>query len=348
MKVKYDLLFLTNCPAFYKINLFNALAEKCKLGVIFIGYSDQVVIDSDFKIQCKFDYYFLQEVKLEDRNIFLSFVNLIKVLKKIECKKIIYGGYTFIEFLTFSFLFSRNKNILQTESAHETKLTGWRFYLKKILLTRYFKAIASGKIHSEMLRKMGFNGEIIISKGVGLLNKNTVNSEKKDINDTGNLKYLYVGRLISLKNIEFLVDVFNKNKKPLTIVGKGILENELKEKANDNIVFEGFVNNREISVIYKSHDVFILPSLSEPWGLVVEEALYNSCVLLLSDRIGSKTELLEIPETGCEFNPESELSLNNAISIVENNYQKYLQNVLNFDLDKKDELQIDAYLKVIT
>lgn len=78
------------------------------------------------------------------------------------------------------------------------------------------------------------------------------------------LRYLYVGRLIDVKNLGFLVKAFNKNGKPLTIVGKGCLEASLKQMACKNIDFKGFIDNKDLPQIYKEHDIFILPSKLEP------------------------------------------------------------------------------------
>lgn len=347
MKENYDLLILNNCPSFYKVNLYNEIAKKNKIFVVFLGYFDQVVIDKDFKNKICFGYEILNDTEIGKRNFVSSYFKLRKILKRSHFINFIYGGYIEPEFILLSFLRPKHKNILQTESAGETKISGWRYYLKKILLKRYSKAIASGGIHLEMLAKMGFTGEIVVSKGVGLLNKSEILIERQPKGNGENLKYLYVGRLISLKNIELLINTFNSNKKLLTIVGKGSLENELKIKANSNITFKGFINNRDISKIYNQHDVFILASFTEAWGLVVEEALYNGCILLLSDRIGSKRELLEQPNTGCIFDPESEESLNAAIEKIEADYLYYYSNVLNFEIDKKDEWQVQSYLQLI-
>ena len=161
------------------------------------------------------------------------------------------------------------------------------------------------------------------------------------------MKFLYVGRLIDIKNVRMLVEVFNANGLLLTIAGKGHLEDELKRRAKSNITFLGFVDNKDLTSVYKLHDIFILPSLSEPWGLVVEEALYGGCVLLLSERVGSSQELLIEPGTGMAFNPTNIASLQLAIDDVTTNYAKYKQNVETYDLDKKDFNQILAYTEGI-
>lgn len=346
MKDNIDLLILNNCPAFYKINLYNEIAKQRSIFVVFIGYYDQVVIETDFKKNINFPYIILNETQIGKRNIFSSFLKLRKVMKNIIFKKIIYGGYIEPEFIATSFLISKEKNILQTESAGETKLLGLKYYIKKILLKRYSKALASGSMHELMLRRMEYHDPVIITKGVGIINKGQ-GDRQPYVNDDRPLKFLYVGRLIELKNIRNVISVFNDAGLALTIAGTGILENELKAMSKSNITFTGFVENKELNSIYKNHDVFILASFSEPWGLVVEEALYRGCALILSDRVGCLEELLVTPNTGTFFNPEDTESMREAIRTVIENYNLYKDNADHFDLDGKDRQQVQAYTETI-
>lgn len=343
MKEHYDLLILNNCPAFYKINLYNEIAKQKKIFVVFIGFYDQVIIDEEFKKNIKFPFQMLNEVFLGERNKISSFFKLQKIIRSITYTKVIYGGYIDLEFILTSFIIPKKKNVLQTESASETKLKGIRFHVKKVLLSRFSAAIASGTIHKTMLRKMNFSKEIIISYGVGILNKSAKIS--KNQSSDSQLKFLYVGRLIELKNLIRLIEVFNKLGYPLTIVGKGSLENEVKASAKSNIEFLGFIENNDLPNIYKDHHVFILPSISEAWGLVVEEALYHGCVLCLSDRVGASPDLLENFQTGTTFDPWSTQEMEEAIKKIIIDYKKFKENVDQFDLEKKDQTQVDAYTK---
>lgn len=343
---QYELVILNNCPAFYKVNLYNEIAKKINIHVIFLGLSDEVVIYDSYRNDIRFSYEIIYpNENVEKRNKFLTFLKLYKSLKRLKFDKLVFGGYAFPEFVLLCFLYPKNKNILQTESAKESLGTaGWKNILKKIILNRYHKAIVSGKIHKEVLKCLGFNGQIIISKGVGVIYKKDKKTIQKPLDS---LNYLYVGRLTEVKNIRFLVNAFNKSRKKLTIVGKGMLESELKELSNENITFLGFCDNKKLGGIYSKHHVFVLPSTSEPWGLVVEEALYNHCVLLLSDMIGSHTELLIEPETGCIFDPQNEQSLFEAIQNIEKNYHSYYKNVKDFDINEKDSYQINSYIKLL-
>mgnify|MGYP007000140648 len=67
----YDLIIVTHIPAFYKVNLYNELAKKLNILVIFIAKSTNEVRANDFLIleKSKFKYKVLYDGDIEDRNI---------------------------------------------------------------------------------------------------------------------------------------------------------------------------------------------------------------------------------------------------------------------------------------
>ena len=86
---------------------------------------------------------------------------------------------------------------------------------------------------------------------------------------------------------------------------------QIKSFINDNsledrVFLFGFVQQDEIVKYYVTSDVFILPSKSEPWGLVVNEALLCGLPVIVSDKCGSTPELVEEGKNGFTFNPESQ------------------------------------------
>ncbi|MDQ1161018.1 glycosyltransferase involved in cell wall biosynthesis [Chryseobacterium sp. SORGH_AS 447] len=344
----YDIIILNNCPSFYKINLYNEINKSIKIYVIFLGLSDQVVIDDNFKKNIDFDFKILNEFQVEKRFFLNTFAKLLHIVKNLKCKKIIYGGYIEKEFILLSFLISKNKNIIQSESAIESVVKGWKKWIKRVILTRYYSAIVSGISHRKALKSLGFKGNIMITKGVGILRKKQVDEQiLKEEREMKKLKFLYVGRLIEKKNVEFIIRIFNHLNLPLTIVGDGPLLGSLKSISNNNIIFRGHCSNDEIYKIYQEHHVFVLPSTVEPWGLVVEEALYNNCVLLLSENVGSLNEMLIEPGTGEFFNPLDSSSFSSALNNVINNYKELLENVKHYDLNKKDLNQVNTYIQIL-
>ncbi len=121
-------------------------------------------------------------------------------------------------------------------------------------------------------------------------------------------KMLYVGRFIERKNVRRLLEAFVVAAKTdasgwtLDMCGSGPLEDELKRLAdlysaemsasNSRIRIHPFVQPEKLAALYREARVFILPSLSEHWGLVVHEAALSGCVLLLAENIGAKDDLL--------------------------------------------------------
>ena len=334
-----EILILNNCPSFYKINLYNELAKHRKIFVVFSGVSDQVVYRKDFN--ANFDYILLNDFQVEKRNKLKDFLKIWRIYKKIRPSKVIYGGYIMIEYILLALFIDKNKNILQTESGKESVVRGFKLLIKKLILALFSKALVSGSIHAEILKKIGFSGNIVVTKGVGIINKG-LKPISQLVNDT--VSFLYVGRLIELKNIIKIVEVFNKNGLPLTIVGDGSLKNEISNLAKSNISILGRIENEKLCEIYLQHSVFILPSFSEPWGLVLEEALQYNCALVVSNCVSSYPELVEEPNTGVLFDPYSEESISSAIQKVKDNINEYKLNAKHFDIDAKDKHQVQCYI----
>lgn len=348
MKIPIDILIINNVPSFYKINLYNELAKRCKIHVVFIALTNQVVIEESFRENILFSYELLSSIQIEKRNRWQSLKRLFSICNNYNYRKIIYGGYDDLEQRVLLFFTPKNKNCLQFESSiRESKVTGVVAIIKKLFFNRFSIAFPSGKLQTAVFEKLGFKGVVIETKGVGIFNKSIVHKTNTILADT-EPKYIYVGRLISVKNLEFLIDVFNAINKPLTIVGTGILDAVLKKRANSNINFTGFVPNNEMNELYNANDVFILPSISETWGLVVEEAVYFGLPVLVSDAVGCQEEMVLKPKTGIVFSPYDKESLMNAIVKMEKNMDYYKHNCRSFDFGERDGMQVEAYLKILS
>ena len=100
--------------------------------------------------------------------------------------------------------------------------------------------------------------------------------------------------------------------------------------------------------MYKAHDVFILPSRTETWGLVVEEAIYWGLPVITSDRVGCSNEMVITPNTGITFELDNIESFNDAINKIESNYKLYKDNALAFDFEERDKKQINCFLSVVS
>jgi glycosyltransferase involved in cell wall biosynthesis len=65
--------------------------------------------------------------------------------------------------------------------------------------------------------------------------------------------------------------------------------------------FAGFLNQTEVSKAYVAANVLVLPSESETWGLVVNEAMACGLPAIVSDTVGCAPDLIEKGRTGYVF-----------------------------------------------
>lgn len=104
-------------------------------------------------------------------------------------------------------------------------------------------------------------------------------------------KFLFVGRIIDLKNIPLIIDGFLKFKKgSLDIIGTGDIESKLRDKYQDNsIIFHGGMHLD--SQIYSKYDILIIASDYETFGNVIVEALLSGIRVIATK---SQPGILEI------------------------------------------------------
>ena len=95
---------------------------------------------------------------------------------------------------------------------------------------------------------------------------------------------------------------------------RAALEREGQSAALASVRFLGFQNQRQLSPYYHAADLLVLPSLySEPWGLVVNEALQHGLPCVVSDAVGCGPDLIEDGVTGAVFERGSSRSLASAM-----------------------------------
>jgi glycosyltransferase involved in cell wall biosynthesis len=147
---------------------------------------------------------------------------------------------------------------------------------------------------------------------------------------------LFAGKLEPRKNPFYLKEIWeniaSKNIK-LLIVGNGPLELELKDKCknDDRIVFLDFQNQTQMPKLYKSCNALILPSVSETWGLAINEAMASGIPVLASEFCGGAIDLIQ-------ENCGNIFALDNARAVAET-IQSWATDEMLY-LKMKEEVQI--------
>ena len=86
------------------------------------------------------------------------------------------------------------------------------------------------------------------------------------------------------------------------MVGQGEEYNNLEDfvlkNKLENVKFLGFRNQAELPDIYAISDIFVLPSMNEPWGLVVNEAMCSASAIIITDEVGCSSDLVRDGQNG--------------------------------------------------
>ena len=120
--------------------------------------------------------------------------------------------------------------------------------------------------------------------------------------------FIFVGRLEPQKGLKMLIKVFDDicacgTGARLIIAGDGSLRSfvELQAAAIPQLRYLGRLKPGGVLSAYNAADVAVLPSLFEPWGLVVNEAMAAGLPVIASSAVGCTDDLVRDGETGSIF-----------------------------------------------
>jgi len=106
----------------------------------------------------------------------------------------------------------------------------------------------------------------------------------------------------------------------LLIVGDGehraALEHQASRSNPGDIRFLGFRNQSEMPPLYDLCDVFVLPSVDEPWGLAINEVMNASRPVIVTDQVGCHKNLVQDGKNGFVFPAGDTAALANSLSRV--------------------------------
>lgn len=139
----------------------------------------------------------------------------------------------------------------------------------------------------------------------------------------GKRVFLFVGRLVEEKGIDLLLEAFAKVRAlhddvALVIVGSGDKGDALAERAvelglAEDVKFVGRFEGDPLLAWYRVGQVFALASRFEPFGAVVNEALLAGLPVIVSERAGSRSLVLE-GVNGSVVSPENTAGFADAMS----------------------------------
>jgi glycosyltransferase involved in cell wall biosynthesis len=204
------------------------------------------------------------------------------------------------------------------------------------LFSKASRVVSLGGRLTEILeRQAGKDKVVVLPNAVNVPNSTTKNFNSKP------LSFLFVGRFAFNKGIDVLIDTAELlNKEGFTdafefsLVGKGPLwDHYAQNRQLPNLKYLGFANDDALNELYKTCDVFVLPTLFEGMPTVVLEAMAHGMPIIVTD-VGATLEMVG-PENGFIIEKKSVASLAQAIRT----YHK-------LDVSERKSLSINSYQKV--
>jgi glycosyltransferase involved in cell wall biosynthesis len=120
---------------------------------------------------------------------------------------------------------------------------------------------------------------------------------------------LCVAAMVPKKRQQDLVEAMAVIDKParLVLVGHGPLMEQMREICQQRLpdtILTGFINQSQLPRYYAIADLFVLPSLWDEFGLVVNEAMCAGLPVIASDGVAASRDLIHPGENGYTFPPQ--------------------------------------------
>lgn len=249
--------------------------------------------------------------KAEDMPFDIVANKLIKVLTLSNPKCVIFAGYSEpILRVAANFCFSNKipTIMLMVSTYQDNKRNFFWELFKSYIFSKYSAVAAVGARSEQYAVRLGVPLNRIFRIG-NVVDNVEYSVDLIPIENRNDI--LIVARLSPEKNIEFALKVFKQyrargGRLNLKICGDGPLKSKLvgsMEEYSDCISFMGWLNGHELINCYANAKCVYLPSISEPWGLVINEAMASGCIPIASNRCGCVPELIRCNWSGFVVSP---------------------------------------------
>lgn len=198
--------------------------------------------------------------------------------------------------------------------------------IKRRLVALFSSALVGGTRHVEYLCKLGFPKSLAFSGYDVVDNDHFASATEPNVG--ARESFLVCCRFIPVKNLTLLVESYARYRQAaglaawdLVLAGDGPERSKLAEAIrahgiNGSIRFVGYVQYRDLPALYRRAGAVILPSVSETWGLVVNEAMAAGLPVLVSNQCGCAADLVEEGRNGFTFDPRNADDLARLMSRV--------------------------------
>jgi glycosyltransferase involved in cell wall biosynthesis len=214
-------------------------------------------------------------------------------------------------------------SVLMSDSQHEDRRRIATIeWVKKRLVRLSGAALVAGQSHIRYLGMLGFPLERVFT-GYDVVDNDHfargADAVRRDSDSRSRLHlperfFLTSCRFVAQKNLLRLLAGYGRYRQAapdpwdLVLLGDGPLGGQVRSTLHQlglerSVHLPGFKQYEELPAYYALANAFVLPSVKEPWGLVVNEAMASGIPVLVSARCGCARDLVHEGRNGWTFDP---------------------------------------------
>jgi glycosyltransferase involved in cell wall biosynthesis len=319
------LALLTEIISPYRIPVFNALARRggIDLHVIFLAETDaaqrQWLV---YKDEIQFSYEVLPAWRWRRRSwhILLN-RGMWRALRRFRPNSILCGGYNhpaFWEALAWAKFHSAHFAAWIESTRHDQRKSNtFTAFVKHLFIHNCSAFAVPGESSLEYVKSMGVPATKIHTAPNAVDNhlfatlaRSTREREPQSRSDLGlpPRYFLYAGRIIPEKGVFHLLEAYAqlpaelRSQVGVVFVGEGTAKKDLTKRAANvrpgSVIFPGFAQREQLAAFYALAEVLVFPTLSDPWGLVVNEAMACGLPIIATDVAGCTADLVRHEQNG--------------------------------------------------
>ncbi len=311
-------VIVTNIVAPYKSILFDALhAKGVDVTVVYLAQTESI---REWKLDPGSHPHIVLTASAEA--VYQQSANCFRLwlhLRTLNPRVLVVGGYARLEYWVGA-VWGKVNGCRLLVLVESQLIDSQRHFLKEWIKRRFLQlcdgVLVDGIRHRSYALSLGMtDAQICVKRGVGPIDaavwRDAVEREKALVLDRGQsgLAFLYVGRFAAEKALLDLLAAYATVPLhlncSLTLVGDGpersALAEYVKAKQLRRVLLPGFQQPERLPYWYARGDIFVLPSIREPWGYVVNEAMAAGLPVLISSQCGCGPDLVEPGRNGFIF-----------------------------------------------
>ena len=302
----------------YRIDFFNALAERYDLHLVLLGenlqeqkFNQQALVR---KLKCRLSYL-LGGFVFRSRYIRTGVIRLLRREKPQVVLSYEYSLTTMV--LALYRRMSRARFALYTMTDDNAELfakcSGLRRRVRDFLLRRLDGCLIIDEEVGPLMSRIAMPKQLDVVTVPIIYDEDSFRRDERRVFEQadqwrqrnlrpGEKAVFFVGRLEPVKNLPWLIECVSQRSWPanakLFIVGEGSLRAELermveKQNLGRRVAFLGRFEGAELQPFFAAADTLTLCSVSETFGAVVSEGLHWGALAFVSSHVGAKTLIRE-------------------------------------------------------